>query len=330
MRSTQLILASIAALGGAVLTGCPDDTNNTTDAYVTPTDDANVPSTDDAAVPATPVIATGERSAPEPADITCVGTNTAPSAGAGVAGTVTFTALGVPSAFPVANGAVQVFPGAVVRAACDGDCVSGTTSATGTLDATLPSGGWFGYRMAAAGTGSSSSVPVVGQFYTWGSEPSGNVTVTAISSTVAEIIAGQLNRTLEATTSAVSGSVRDCDGAEIANVRVRFYRGDTEIVSGSNSDTTTPRITGLGDGAVPSPNASGLTGYLGRFAGVVPAAGGTIRVEAWGVTTEGGEAELIGCEEVLVEGSTITVAVIPALRSDADYGAGHSCVGRGT
>jgi hypothetical protein len=36
---------------------------------------------------------------------------------------------------------------------------------------------------------------------------------------------------------------------------------------------------------------------------------------------------LVGCEEVLVEPGTVTVAVMPALRGD--YAAGSTCAGRG-
>ena len=154
----------------------------------------------------------------------------------------------------------------------------------------------------------------------------GTETVTAIGTVAAGLVASGLNRELTADTAAVSGSVRDCDQTEVANVRIRFFRGATEIVSGPADDTTTPRITGLSDSTIPARSPDGLTRYAGRFAGIVPVAGGAVRIEAWGVTTEGGTEELIGCEEVLVEGSAVTVAVIPPVRND--YPAGHGCAGR--
>jgi hypothetical protein len=262
-----------------------------------------------------------------PANTACVGSGVAPTPGAPTAGSITFTALAL-SSFPVAMGDVEVYPGPTIGATCTGDCIMGTTDAMGQLEVTLPADGWFGYRLQAAGAGSTASVPVLGQFYPWlaASGAGGDVEVTAISASVADIIAGQLNRELNADTAAVSGSVRDCDRAEVANIRIRFFRGETEIVSGAPSDTTSPRITGLGDGAVPSANRSGLTGYLGRFAGIVPAAGGEVRIEAWGVVEEGGSPVLVGCEEVLVEPGSVTVAIVPALRGD--YEAGNTCAGR--
>lgn len=325
MRSTELFLASITLVGGTALLGC-GTTPAPADAFTPSTEDTGIVSGEDAPAAGQPRAVTGTASMNMPANAACVGTNTAPMAGAAVGGTITFQALAL-SPFPVAMGDVQVFPGATIRAACDGDCIEGTTDAMGRLTVDLPGGGWFGYRLAAAGTGSTGSVPVLGQFYTWGSEAGGNVTVTAISSSVADIIAGQLNRELTAATSAVSGSIRDCDDNEVANIQIRFFRGDTEIVSGAADDVTSPRIVGLGDGAIPSPNRNGLTAYLGRFAGIVPSAGGAVRIEAWGVVEDGGSPVLVGCEEVLVEPGTVSVAVIPALRGD--YAAGSSCIGRG-
>lgn len=339
MRSTHLFLASITVLAGVGLVGCgdPAPTCNLAMDGVCPggcPTDPDCVDTDagmggaDAFVASTPVAVVGTAATNTPADFACAGANVAPTPGAAVAGTVEVQAIGVTD-FPVAMGDIEIYPGATIRATCDGDCISGTTDADGQLDVTLPSGGWFGYRLAAAGTGASGSVPALGHFYPWGTEAGGTVTVTAISGVAANLIATQLNRELTADSTAVSGSVRDCDFEEVANLRIRFFRGDTEIVSGSRTDTTTPYITGLSDAPIPSPSSSGLTAYSGRFAGILPAAGGAVRIEAWGVTTEGGAAELVGCEEVLVEGGTVTVAVVPALRSDADYGASHSCAGRG-
>lgn len=325
MRSTELILASITVLGGVGLVGC-GTTPAPADAFTPSTDDSGMVVGEDAPAAGTPRAVVGTASMNMPADTACLGSNTAPTAGAEVGGTITFQALAL-TPFPVAMGNAEVYPGASIRATCDGDCVEGTTDAMGRLMAELPGGGWFGYRLAAAGTGSTASVPVIGQFYTWGSEAGGNVTVTAISSSVADIIAGQLNRELSPTTSAVSGSIRDCDGEEVANIQIRFFRGDTEIVSGAADDVTSPRIVGLGDGAIPSPNRNGLTGYQGRFAGIVPSAGGAVRIEAYGVIEDGSSPVLVGCEEVLVEPGTVTVAVMPALRGD--YAAGSTCAGRG-
>lgn len=327
MRSTHRFLASMVALSGVALVGCPGPSpSGDPDTGVEVNSDGGVITATDAAQPTSlpPLVIGEDRSSASPANYGCIGENSAPTAGDPVSATVTFSALAL-SSFPVANGAAELYPGAAVRASCDGDCVAGTTGSDGTMTATLPGGGWFAYRLAPAGSGSSASVAVLGNFYTWPEAAGGNVTVTAISESVAEILTNQINRTLSSETAAVSGSVRDCDGEEVAKARVRFFRGDTEIVSGPESDTTTPFITGLSSGTIPSASSDGLTGYGGRFAGTIPP-GGTVRIEAWGSLAEGAEPVLLGCEEVNVEPNTVTVAVVPALRGD--YPAGHSCAGR--
>lgn len=324
MRSRELFLASATALGGLGLAGCPSDPEPM-DAAMPSMNDAFVPPGEDAPMmmmDGTPTIRVGSMAMPMDADVSCLGMNTAPMAGDPVMGTVRVEALAV-TAFPVASAALELYPGDTIRAMCDGDCVMATTNAMGEASVTLPSGGWFGYRLPAAGSGMMGTVPVLGYFYTFPSRAGERVTVTAISTTAAMLVANSLNRELNSTTAAVSGSVRDCMQRSVANVRIRMFRGDTEIVSGPAGDTSTPRITGLNDGAIPAVSPDGLTRFNGRFAGVVPASGGAVRIEAWGVTEDGGAPRLLGCEEVLVEPATVTVAVIPALRGD--YPSTSSC-----
>ncbi len=334
MRSTHWFLASMVALSGVALAGCPSPEPTASDAGPTPgTDTGPTPGTDAGPTPGTdagprtlPALLIGEDMATShPPSYGCRGENTAPTAGAPVSGTVTFSALAL-SSYPVVGGSAQLFPGATVRASCDGDCVAGTTNALGQLEATMPGGGWFGYRLAATG-GAKPTVAVLGHFYAWPSTAGGNVTVTAISETVASVLTEQIERELSSATSAVSGSVRDCNGEEVANAEIHFYRGDAEIISEPDGGVTSPRITGLSAGAIPAPTRDGLTGFGGRFAGLV-SPGAPIRIEAWGSIEAGTEPVLLGCEEVVVEANTVTVAVVPALRTDADYGAGHPCAGR--
>lgn len=322
----HVYLASVLALSSGVL-GCP--TAAPTDAFVPSTSDAFVPEGTDAgpigtdAGPSTTLLAvSGSRAMPVPAVTTCIGTRTMPMGGAPVAGTITVNALGLTPA-TVNNTALQVFSGAGVSATCAAPgCETVTTSATGVANISLPAGGWFAYRVPASGN----SVPGLGFFYEWGTAAGSNTSVTAISSAVAPLVADQFNRQLNSTTAAVSGSIEDCSGATLANLQIRMFRGDTEIISGAAGDLTTPRFSGVGDGALPTPNRDGGTSYLGRFAGILPAAGGDVRIEAWGTLAEGGSPELLACEIVSVEPSSVTVAVLGPYRSD--YGAGHGCTGR--
>jgi len=324
MRSRGLFLVSITAVGGLTV-GCgttpaPVDASTppSNDAYVTPGEDAPMPS-------GMARIAIGTMAMPMPANTACVGTNTAPMAGAEVMANVEVEAISLMS-FPVVNTAFEIFAGDTVGA--PGSGVMAMTNASGVASVSLPGGGWFGYRLPAAGTGMMANVPVLGYFYTFPAVAGETETVTAIGTVAAGLVASGLNRELTPDTAAVSGSVRDCDAEEVANVQIRFFRGATEICPGGcpADDTTMPRITGLSDSTIPARSPDGLTRYAGRFAGIVPIVGGAVRIEAWGVTTDGGAAELLGCEEVLVEGGAVTVAVIPPLRSD--YAAGSGCAGR--
>jgi hypothetical protein len=203
-----------------------------------------------------------------------------------------------------------------------------TTDAMGVASVSMGAGSWFGYRLGAGGTGSNTWVPSLAYFYTFPNAADGTETVTAIGSVAANLVANGLNRELTPDSSAVSGSVTDCDGASVANVNIRMFRGTTEICPGGcpADDTSMPRITGLSDSTIPARSPDGLTRYAGRFAGLIPAAGGAVRIEAYGSLTEGEAPVLLGCEEVLVEGNTVTIAVIPPLRND--YPAGHGCMGR--
>lgn len=317
-------LASVLGLSSSVV-GCP--TSAPTDAFVPSRTDAFVPVGTDGGVgsdagSAALLAVTGTRAAPVPAVTTCIGTQTMPMGGAAVAGTLTVTALGV-TPTPVASTPIQVFTGSSVAATCAAPgCQTVTTNAMGSAAISLPGGGWFAYRIPT----NSASVPGLGFFYTWGTAAASTTTVTAISRTAATLVAGQLNRELNGTTSAVSGSIQDCSRATIANLQIRMFRGDTEIISGAAADTATPRISGVGDSPIPMTTSDGRTAYAGRFAGIIPSAGGNVRIEAWGTLAAGGAPAILACEIVSVEPSSVTVAVLGPYRSD--YGAGHGCTGR--
>jgi len=287
--------------------------------------DAGLADAGDATVGAAVTVRVGSTAMPLPAQTSCVGVRAMPTPGAGVLANVEVEAIAL-AAFPVPMVPIQLFPGELIRASCDADCVAATTNASGLASVTLPSRGWFGYRLPAAGTGAMATVPVLGQFFQFASTAGARVPVTAMSATVASLFSSSLNRDLDATTSLVSGAFRDCDGQPVAYALIRMFRGSTEICPGgcAPADTTMPRITGLSDAAIPSRSTDGLTRFLGRFAAVVPATGGPLRIEAWGATTDGGPAQLLGCEEVRVEPSSVTITTVGPLRGD--YRAGSGCI----
>ena len=233
------------------------------------------------ALPPTSAIAVGSMGSPMAANLACVGVRTAPSVtGSGV---VTLRVQGLAlSTFDVALREIDVFPGERVRATCDGDCISEPTDTMGLLDVTLPLGGWFGYRMTARGSGATATVPTSGAFVV---APAGRtVTVSVYGASAAGILRSQLNRDLSPL---VVGTVTDCDARPIARAWVRIFGPDGEVLSGPVDDTASPRITGLGDGTIPSPSPDTLTRFTGRFAAALPAGAGTFRIEAWGLERVG-------------------------------------------
>jgi len=269
-----------------------------------------------------------------PADFGCLSAN-APLPGAPVAALVRLEVWDPraggwrPDAFrhDLANRPIALFPGTEVRATCDRDCVMVTTDAAGVASVTLPAGSWFGYRLAAWGSRIDETATVLGYLSTFPSTADESATVTGISRPMADIVVGQLNRELTDESSVLAGAVTDCDGAPVANVAIRMFRA-TEICPGGCAveDVGMPRVTGLDDATIPRSTPDGRTGYAGRFAGLVATAGGPVRIEAYGLLEEGAAPVLLGCEEVLVEGNAVTIAVIPPRRSD--YPAGHGCAGR--
>ncbi|GAB4198162.1 MAG: hypothetical protein OHK0013_07010 [Sandaracinaceae bacterium] len=327
MKLNRVFLASMMALAGAAM-GCPGPSTTDDAGMMMSGDDTGMTMGDDAGMmTAQPVVQTGTMAMPVAPDYDCRGSNTAPTPGAAVMANVRVSVLSLMS-FPAASAPIQIFPGSQIRAACDGDCIMTTTDSMGVANVSIEAGSWFGYRLPAGGTGMNTWVPSIGYFYTFPDAADGTTTVTAIGTVAASLVANGLNRELTADSSAVSGSVTDCDGNNVANVAIRMFRGSSEICPGGcpADDTTMPRITGLSDATIPARSPDGLTRFAGRFAGILPAAGGPVRIEAYGSLTEGAAPVLLGCEEVLVEGNTVTIAVIPPLRND--YPAGHACMGR--
>jgi hypothetical protein len=294
-------------VGLVVTLGCGGSpTMNTPDAFV-PTDAGPV----DAFVPPTPALVLMGGGAP---DYTCLGTATAPMGAADV--TASLHAVEYLSDADVASQVVEIWGTNVIGTTCAApDCMMVTTDAMGTVDFSAPAGAWYAYRLpASAGTAQvlayNRPFPTAG-----GSEEQ----VTAFSMGTISTVSALLRRMFSATAGAASGTVQDCMGRGVMNARIRLFVGGTEVVGGMPSETTTARITGL-EGTAPT--SSGLTGSGGTFVGA-NAQPGNYRVEVYGTMTEGGDAELIGCEQGMLVGGGITVFTVGPLR--ADYPAGSEC-----
>lgn len=266
----------------------------------------------DAFVAPTPALALMGGGAP---DYTCLGTATAPTAGAEVSATL--HAVEYLSDADVTSQAIEVWTNNIVGATCAApDCMMVTTDASGEATFSNEADAWFAYRLpASAGT-----AQVLAYNRAWPSAGGSSVQITAFSSGTISTVSALLGRMFSATAGAASGTVEDCMGRPVMNASIRLFRDGTEVIGGARSETTTPRITGLQGTA---PTASGLTGDGGTFVGAnVPP--GNYRVEIYGAMTEGGTPAMIGCEEGMIVGGGITVFTVGGVRSD--YATGSGCI----
>ncbi len=301
-------------VGLVVLLGCGGSPAPADDA-ATPPVDTGVEPTDtgpaDAYVAPQPALALMGGGVP---DYSCLGTATAPTAGADVGATLHVNEY--LSSADVTSQVVEVWTTNVIGTTCAApDCMMVTSDAMGDVSATAAADAWFAYRLpASAGT-----AQVLAYNRPWNAAAGGTITITAFSSGTISTVSALLARDFSAAAGAASGTVEDCMGRGVMNASIRLFSGGAEVVGGPRTDRTTPRITGLQGTA---PTASGLTGDGGTFVGA-NAPPGDYRVEVYGAMTEGGAVELIGCEEGTIVGGGITVFTVGGLRGD--YATGSGC-----
>jgi hypothetical protein len=317
------ILGCVLALGLG-LTACDDDDDDMMmeDGGTTPEEDAGdtMPMTMGvlAADPSGGMVTTS------PADFACRGMNAAPTGG----DAVTFTGL-VEDFFngmPVEGLTVQFFPNNMpsTDGTCADPCVEVTSDGSGNVELTAPEGGWYAYRVEAgeglqAGTPadyieavqSNVVVPAAG----------GTENLIAVSSSTRNTILNLLGVMQEPGTATITGQVFDCTGLPVANAQVRLFDEGGEIDLGTGS--TGPRAFYFNGDSFPSaPQRMTNTDGLYGAANVPIPANDTVRVEIWGALTDGGEMELLGCEETVAIADGITVINIDPLRSDAPAACG--------
>jgi hypothetical protein len=248
-------------------------------------------------------------------DYSCLGTATAPTAGADVSATL--HVVEYLSTADVASQPVEIWTNNLIGSTCAApDCAMVTSDASGHATFSAPADAWYAYRLPA----SSGTAQVLAYNRAWPSAGGSDEQVTAFSMGTISTVSALLARDFSATAGAASGTVEDCMGHPVMNASIRLFRDGTEVIGGPRTDRTTPRITGLQGTA---PTTSGLTGDGGNFVGAnVPA--GNYRVEVYGAMTDGGTLELVGCEEGMIVGGGISVFTIGGVRSD--YPAGSGCI----
>ncbi|MBX3275573.1 MAG: hypothetical protein KF729_35260 [Sandaracinaceae bacterium] len=256
------------------------------------------------------------------ADYACRGMRTAPSDSGDL---VTFTGevRHFQSRSPVEGLTVHFFPDNAVTPDCTGSCVALTTNAAGNIEVMDNTGSWYAYRIVA-GNGSIAGAPdsyiETVHFNAVAPAAAGAGTFNAVTGSLRDTILTLLGLQADEGTATITGALSDCGGATIANATIRVFGDDGEVVL-ANRGARGPRQFYFGSSGLPvaSETSTNTNGLYGAANVPVPASG-RVRVELWGALTDGGEAELLGCENVNVTPDGISILSVTPQRSD-----GPSC-----
>ena len=263
-----------------------------------------------------PPVGTGEEGMPlAAADYSCRGSVTAPAGGADV--TFTATAEDFQSGMIVEGLTVHFFPDNTVVDGCTGSCQMLTTDASGQASVTAPEGGWYAYRIVG---GEATHNSVAETFVTAiqvneaAAEAGGEVTLNAVRQTTVNLLTSVAIIQPQPGTATLSGQIADCAGDAVANARIRVFDSTGAMVE-LGSRSTGPKVAYFnGAGTLPDTTAT-ESSVSGLYAlGNIPT--GAVRVETWGVVSEGGDMEMLGCERVEAVADGITIINVGPTRSD--------------
>jgi hypothetical protein len=301
------ILGCLLALGLAV-GGC-DDNGGSTDP------DAGGGPVPEGLGPLTFNNEAGEDVAP---NLSNVGTRTAPAAGDPTETTFTVEVFGADA--PAVGAVLDFFPNNMPTAGCEDPCVSVTADDMGMATVTVDANAWFSYRVNAGGMGASAIIETVEVNVAQDQEDE----LVAIPGALFQAALAFGGLSPQPDTVTLFGPIEDADGETLENAFVRVFDGaGNEIIGGANP--TGVRIAYWPDAMegvdpLPSPTLE-FTGNLGLYAAAnLPA--GELRVEVYGILTEGGGAELIGCESVMALGGVTYLLTIGPLRADGPASCG--------
>lgn len=255
------------------------------------------------------------------ADYSCRGTVTAP---ADSGGEVSFT--GVVTDFfngdPVEGLTVHFFRDNTPADGCSGTCAESTSSPAGEVTLTDNEGSWYGYRIVG-GTGAQAGAPreyiEVVQINEATPATGGRETLNAVQESTRNTIITLLGVMSEPGTGTITGLLTDCGGEAIANATIRVFDSTGEITLGTGRSG--PRAFYFNGDSFPaaSQRATHIDGLYGAANIPIPA-DGIVRVELWGSLTDGGTAEMLGCETVNIIADGITIINVGPDRMDGPSG----------
>jgi hypothetical protein len=257
-----------------------------------------------------------ENGAEAAANFGCVGTRSAPAAGA----VGTFTGHFYDFQTDTTNvtaAMVEVYSDNVVAGSCGAGCMAYTTDAAGDAQIMLAQDAWFAYRVASNGT----YVTTIG--YNRGAPAAGGtIQLPVVAQTTLNFIPMLYRRTRVPGTGVVAGELTDCDGNSVEGAIVRLFRDGVEVIPGTGMMDYFAgyfgEATGLPDARADNTTANGL-----YAAANVAATTDLVRIELWATETEGGSPMRVACEAIQVAADAVSVISVGPTRGD--YPAGHPC-----
>lgn len=256
------------------------------------------------------------------ADLSCLGTRTAPTAGAEMEFPIRTVSRGV-SDGPAADTSVQIWTTNLVPTAtdCGTGCTAVTTDGAGMATVTLPADGWFAYRVigdevAGSATTVQHNFPTDLTSFDAEPTPSPAIELSVIGQSLFQTAIGTGFVTVQEGTMLFTGTATDCMGRPLHGVSLRVFGASGEVQGGTMTMRTGPRLIYWPDDSPFPASSREFTSLQGRYAGANIPADDTIRVEIWGILEEGGELSMIGCEAIPGSPDVVNLLNIGPARSD--------------
>ena len=252
-------------------------------------------------------------------DYSCLGTRVAPTPGPDI--DVQFQLRDFQDSFAVTETEVWLFTDNVIGDACTGGCQDFTTDMMGNASVSMPTGGWYAYRVLPH-DGPSPLTRVFGVFQY--NEPApdtagGSVEGNSVSGSTIDLIPALLGITREDGRAIIAGRIHDCVDSNIRGAVIRIYDPDGNLIP-PGPRTVDPKyhyFLGHVMGNVPAMEAQYSAADGLYVAPQIPLVDNRpYRVEAW--ANYEGEYQRVSCETARIFSDSVTIVNLGPLRSDAD------------
>lgn len=258
-----------------------------------------------------------------PINLTCRGSSMRPGE-TGAATAFELRAEDFQNHTPVPNVAINFYPDNIIPAdrGCTGTCTTAMTDTDGRVSVTDALDSWYAYYIAprdcsvsgACPTAADTPVPTV-QYNEVTPAAATTATGNSVSQATLGLIPTVLGLARQDGTAIVAGALYDCEDHEVQNLVIRMYTPDGDFIEdlGGRTQPAYKYFNGdsFPDGTQVHSNIDGLYAAANI---AVPADGGALRIESWGMVD--GAMHMIGCEEARVFANGVTVMNIRPHRAD--------------